>query len=146
MQDISRSFFCQILSRQRMKNPWDINGIFRIRHLYSSTYYILFFLKLFHSTMDKKNKIGMEKRLGYAPKFTVQLSLILIYYSVFLVDEKGQRNEALFTCCWDNDYKDGIIARGRDTIFNLVGCMTRSGHFTYKMPLLIPNLRHLGNH
>ena len=27
MQDISRSFFCQILSRQRMKNPRDINGI-----------------------------------------------------------------------------------------------------------------------
>ena len=44
--------------------------------------------------MDKKNKIGMEKRLGYAPGST---STILIYYTVFLVDEKGQRNEALFS-------------------------------------------------
>ena len=82
MQDISRSFFCQILSRQRMKNPWDINGIFRIRHLYSSTYYILFFLKLFHSTMDKKNKIGMEKRLGYAPQRLVQPQFNLNYINL----------------------------------------------------------------
>ena len=88
--------------------------------------------------MDKKNKIGMEKRLGYAR---------LIYYTVFLIDEKGQRNEALFTCCWDNDYKDGIIAPGAAILFLIwLGAWLDQDILLIKIPLLIPNLRHLGNH